>query len=119
MHADAVAFANVPTGHVVEEYGQLVEPCALSEPAAHGRHNDDELAPVPVPYVPAGQGMHTELQDAPTNEEYVPAGQAEHDELEDAPITKEYVPAAQGIAVTEESGQYEPEGQMTGTPDEQ
>ena len=98
----AVAFAKVPTGHVVDVYEQLIAPCALKPPGVQATHTDVEFAPSIELYVPAGHGRQVELQSAPAVVEYVPAGQAVHTE---APIVEEYVPAGQGVRLMEERGQ--------------
>jgi len=64
-HAPALAFAYVPTGHVVAVKAQVVEPWGLKDPAAQGRQTEVELAPGVVEYVPAEQGVHVELRAAP------------------------------------------------------
>jgi hypothetical protein len=60
-----------------------------------------------------------ELSAAPTKVLYVPAKQRVQTAMFDAPVTLLNVPTGQGVGFTEENGQNEPMGQMTGAPDEQ
>jgi hypothetical protein len=45
--------------------------------------------------------------------------QGAHVVMDAAPAALDHVPAGQGVAFTEESGQYEPAGQSTGAPEKQ
>jgi hypothetical protein len=62
---------------------------------------------------PSGQLSHVTV---PVCHAYVPATQGKH---ADAPVALLNEPAGQGVGFTEDSGQNEPMGQMTGAPDEQ
>ena len=48
-----------------------------------------------------------------------PAGQGVQVAMEAAPVADDQVPAGQGVGSMEDSGQYEPAGQGTGTPEAQ
>jgi hypothetical protein len=74
---------------------------------------------VEVEYVPAGQAAQVEGTAAPTKVLYFPAPQRVQEALEAAPVADDQVPAGQGVGFTEESGQYEPAGQITGAPETQ
>ena len=63
--------------------------------------------------------MHVELIAAPMKELNVPASQGVQEEAEEAPVILLNEPAAHGIGSTDDHGQNEPAGQMTGAPDEQ
>ena len=96
-----------------------VAPCVLYEPALHGKHTADEFAPIATEKVPATQGVHVELSAAPTKVLKDPAQQGKQAAIEDAPVALLNVPARQFVGSTDDKGQNEPIGQMTGAPDEQ
>ena len=56
--------------------------------------------------------------DAPAAEK-APGGHCAQVALEAAPVAALAVPAVQGVAVTEEKGQYAPAGHREGVPEEQ
>ncbi len=60
--AEAIAFAYVPKGQVAAVKAQVVAPLVLKDPAAQGRHTEEDIVPEKVP---AAQGLQVELSAAP------------------------------------------------------
>jgi hypothetical protein len=102
-HATAL-LANVPTGHVVAVYTQLVAPWVLAFPAPQGRQSLREPVPSAAEKVPAGHSMHVEGAAAPTKALYLPAAQLAHAV---APASELYLPALQGVQVARDVASVE------------
>jgi hypothetical protein len=135
---DAVEFAPATVANVPAAHGTQVELIAaptkvLYEPGIQRAQAAIEDAPVALLNVPEGQavaltdeakgqnepGGQRTGADSPCIGQIAPTGHARQVAFDDAPTELLNEPAPQGVGFTDDSGQNEPAGQMTGAPDEQ